>query len=166
MRRFVAEHAADAAAAAAGGGSTRCSIFTLCLIADLGVDYINLIPHACALPLRRREGDRLMADGGCINIGWRRSFFLFFSSDHLRIRSSRSLSRSAGGKARGGGRGRRGFYRETELSVVVEEGGEIPRTVFKNNDGWWAPSRAIVNPRVGGGCVSVRRENKYTSVNW
>lgn len=80
MRRFVAEHAADAAAAAAGGGSTRCSIFTLCLIADLGVDYINLIPHACALPLRRREGDRLMAgegDGGCINIGWRRSFFSF-----------------------------------------------------------------------------------------
>lgn len=47
---------------------------------------------------------------------------------------------------------------------MVEEGGEIPRTVFKNNDGWWAPSRAIVNPRVGGGCV--RRENKYTSVNW
>lgn len=64
MRRFVAEHAADAAAAAAGGGSTRCSIFTLCLIADLGVDYINLIPHACALPLRRREGDRLMAGEG------------------------------------------------------------------------------------------------------
>lgn len=112
MRRFVAEHAADAAAAAAGGGSTRCSIFTLCLIADLGVDYINLIPHACALPLRRREGDRLMAgegDGGCINIGWRRSFFLFFSSDHLRIRSSRSLSRSAGGKARGGGKGKARF---------------------------------------------------------
>lgn len=64
MRRFVAEHAADAAAAAAGGGSTQCSIFTLCLIADLGVDYINLIPHACALPLRRRERDRLMAGEG------------------------------------------------------------------------------------------------------
>lgn len=36
-------------------------------------------------------------------------FFLFFSSDHLRIRSSRSLSPSAGGKARGGGKGKTRF---------------------------------------------------------
>lgn len=169
MRRFVAEHAADAAAAAAGGGSTRCSIFTLCLIADLGVDYINLIPHACALPLRRREGDRLMAgegDGGCINIGWRRSFFFSFRAITCGFAPLVPCREVRVGRREEGGRGRRGFYRETELSVVEEEGGEIPRTVFKNNDGWWAPSRAIVNPRVGGGCVSVRRENKYTSVNW
>lgn len=66
MRRFVAEHAADAAAAAAGGGSTRCSIFTLCLIADLGVDYINLIPHACALPSSSEGGGSSYGGGG----GW------------------------------------------------------------------------------------------------
>lgn len=84
MRRFVAEHAAAAAGARGGEGGTRCSIFTLCLIADLGVDYINLIPpRVRALPFRMGGevwGDRLTArGGGCINIGWRRFFSLSFS---------------------------------------------------------------------------------------
>lgn len=163
MRRFVAEHAADAAAAAAGGGSTRCSIFTLCLIADLGVDYINLIPHACALPLRRREGDRLMAGEGVVLIlAGGVLFFFSFRAITCGFAPLVPCREVRVGRREEGGRGRRGFYRETELSVVVEEGGEIPRTVFKNNDGWWAPSRAIVNPRVGGGCVSVRRERIST----
>lgn len=155
MRRFVAEHAAAAAGARGGEGGTRCSIFTLCLIADLGVDYINLIPHACALSLfgwgercggivlRRGERVVLILAGGVF------SLFLSLSraSDHLRISSNPPCSRhdsfsvlfagrggggrSVGRRARGKGGGK--FYRETELSLV--EGGEIPRTVFKNNAG-------------------------------
>lgn len=101
MRRFVAEHAAAAAGARGGEGGTRCSIFTLCLIADLGVDYINLIPHACALSLfgwgercggivlRRGEGVVLILAGGVF------SLFLSLSraSDHLRISSNPPCSR-------------------------------------------------------------------------
>lgn len=95
----VADVPVRGACAPIAAGVGRCSIFTLCLIAGYGVDYINLIPTRARRPTRSREGVAVLCThGGRWMADWLAGSERFFArgAPVLPLCGARSFARPKG----------------------------------------------------------------------